>query len=158
MQSFALKQASLCVSRRDVAQFLPPVDSSPIGRAETMSNRKPLGKDAATRPVGKPRGRNGGRKPDAATARSKEVANLIAEGKRYILDGGQPLPKDATPLDVMLAAMRAAYDRAGPEVASQFAAMAAPYLHAKIAQMELRGNRDQPVQITFAWAGDTNGI
>lgn len=115
---------------------------------------KPKALKNAAAPKGKPRGRNGGRKPDAATQRSKEIANLIAEGKRYILDGGQPLPKDATPLDVMLAAMRSAYDRAGPEAAAVFAKEAAPYLHAKIAQMELRGNKDAPMRLVFAWTNE----
>lgn len=105
-------------------------------------------------------GRNGGRKPAAATKRSKEIANLIAEGKRYILQGGEPLPDDATPLDVMLAAMRSAYNRAGPEAAAIFAKEAAPYIHARIAQMELKNPKGETFRLEFSWAGegDTDGI
>lgn len=121
----------------------------------------PLGKDAA-KPKGKARGRNGGRKPGAAAARSKSIANAIAEGRRYVLEGGEELPKDATPLDVMLAAMRSAYNRAGPEAAAQYAKEAAPYLHARIAQMELRNPKGETLRLSFSWvdepSGDTNGI
>jgi hypothetical protein len=129
-----------------------------------MANkRKPLGTPAEVKkPVGKPRGRNGGRPPSAATRRSKEIADKIAEGQRYILEGGEELPKDATPLDVMLAAMRCAYNRAGPEAAAVYAKDAAPYLHARIAQMILKGDPVAPVQLMFTWAGeekpDTDGI
>jgi hypothetical protein len=122
---------------------------------------KPKALKNAAAPKGKPRGRSGGRKPDAATRRSKDIANLIAEGKRYILDGGQPLPDDATPLDVMLAAMRSAYDRAGPEAAAVFAKEAAPYLHARIAQMELKNPKGEALRLSFTWADEpaaTDGI
>lgn len=126
-------------------------------------NPKPLGKASEVKkPVGKPRGRNGGRKPSPATRRSKEIADKIAEGKRYILEGGEELPADATPLDVMLAAMRVAYNRAGPEAAAVYAKDAAPYIHARIAQMELKNPKGEALRLLFTWAGepapDTDGI
>jgi hypothetical protein len=125
----------------------------------TSRKRKPLGPaKTATKPVGKPRGRNGGRKKAVARTASVRIAEEILECKRYVLQEGDPLPDSATPLDIMLCAMRTAYKRAGPEAATVYAVQAAPYLHARIAQMELKNTKDEAFKIEFAWAGDTNGI
>jgi hypothetical protein len=125
---------------------------------------RPLGKDAA-KPKGKPRGRNGGRKPSVATARSKRIAEEIAAGTRYLLEDGDPLPADATPLDIMLGAMRKAYRDKGFDAAFPYAEKTAPYIHARIAQMTLKGDTTAPLRLLFAWAGeeapaeaDTDGI
>jgi hypothetical protein len=48
------------------------------------------------------------------------------------------LPKHATPLDVLVEAMRRAYRLGGPIAASVYAEKAAPYLHAKISAIELK--------------------
>jgi hypothetical protein len=98
-----------------------------------------------------------GRPPAAATRRSKQVADEIAEGKRFIEEhDGVPLPADATPLDVMLLAMRRAYVLGGSLMAAPYAEKAAPYIHARIAQMELKNPDDgKPFRLLFQWAGDT---
>lgn len=83
--------------------------------------------------------------------RSTKIADLISEGKRLIEetedgDGSHPeglLPEDATPLDVMLMAMRRAYKLGGSLYAAQYAKEAAPYLHAKISALELKNPNDQ---------------
>jgi hypothetical protein len=48
------------------------------------------------------------------------------------------LPNTATPLDVMVEAMRRAYRLGGPLAAAPYAERAAPYLHAKISSIELK--------------------
>lgn len=121
--------------------------------------RKALGAaKVANKPVGKPRGRNGGRKPAAARTASVKIAEEILEGKRYVLQAGDPLPDTATPLDIMLCAMRTAYREEGPRAATYYAEKAAPYLHARIAQMELKNPKGEVFRLEFAWAGDTDGI
>lgn len=92
----------------------------------------------------------------AAKKRSAEVANQIAEGKRRFEEhDGTPLPDDATPLDVMLMAMRKAYLIGGSIAAVPYAEKAAPYIHARIAQMELKNPDDgKPFRLLFQWAGD----
>lgn len=97
-----------------------------------------------------------GRPPAAATRRSKKVADEIAEGKRFIEEhDGVPLPDDATPLDVMLMAMRRAYMLGGSLMAAPYAEKAAPYIHARIAQMELKNPDDgKPFRLVFQWASD----
>jgi hypothetical protein len=69
---------------------------------------------------------------------SYEVANQIAEGKRMLDMAGVELDPRATPLDVMVEAMRVAYKLGGAIHAAPFAKEAAPYIHAKIANIELR--------------------
>lgn len=127
---------------------------------------KPLGKDAATERLLPVRGgarKNAGRPDSAAKGKSLKVANDIAAGKRFVEEhDGEPLPRDATPLDVMLMAMRKAYELYGSLRASEYAEKCAPYLHAKIASIELKGNDTAPLRTVFMWAGqppsDTSGI
>jgi hypothetical protein len=60
-------------------------------------------------------------------------------GKGALDDPDMPeLPCNATPLDVMIEAMRRAYQLGGPIAAFPFAEKAAPYLHAKISSIELK--------------------
>lgn len=126
-----------------------------------LGARKPLGKTAATTPLltgpGKGGARAGaGRPPGAAAGRSKKIANDIAEGRRLVEEGeaGVALPADATPLDVMMMAMRKAYLKGGSIAAFPYAEKCAPYLHARIAQIELKNPDDKvPLRVAFTWAG-----
>lgn len=92
----------------------------------------------------------------AAKKRSIEVANQIAEGKRRFEEhDGTPLPPDATPLDVMLMAMRKAYLIGGSIAAVPYAEMAAPYIHARIAQVQLKNPDDgKPLRLEFRWTNE----
>lgn len=130
---------------------------------QTSRNPKKLGavKDV-TKPKGKPRGRNGGRKPSVAKRASQKIAEEILAAQRYVLQDGDPLPDTATPLDIMMCAMRKAYRDGGPMMAFPYAEKTAPYLHARIAQMELKNPKGESFKLVFAWAGepapDTDGI
>jgi hypothetical protein len=96
-----------------------------------------------------------GRPSSAAKKRSLEVANAIAEGKRMLEEhDGSDLPADATPLDVMMMAMRKAYKLGGSIAATPYAEKCAPYIHARIAQMELKTSDDKPFTLAFKWSGD----
>ena len=96
-----------------------------------------------------------GRPTSAAAKRSLDVANQIAEGKRLLEEhDGSELPPDATPLDVMLMAMRKAYRIGGSIAATPYAEKCAPYIHARIAQMELKSNDDKPFTLAFKWVGE----
>ena len=89
-----------------------------------------------------------------ATRRSKKVADEIAEGKRFVEETEGPLPADATPLDVMLMAMRKAYLSGGSIAAAPYAEKCAPYIHARIANIELTGKNKGPVLLSFRWADE----
>lgn len=96
-----------------------------------------------------------GKPTSAAKKRSLDIANQIAEGKRFIEEhDGTELPADATPLDVMLMAMRKAYKLGGSIAATPYAEKCAPYIHARIAQMELKSTDDKPFTLAFKWVGD----
>jgi hypothetical protein len=99
-----------------------------------------------------------GRPKSKATQRSKEVAERLAEGKRIVVEAGKDLPKDATPLDVMLLAMNEAYKTGGAIAAHPYARDAAPYLHARIAQMELSTGKKGPLVLQFSWAEEPKQI
>lgn len=122
-------------------------------------NPTPLGKEAAKKPARPGHGgkREGsGRPPSKATQRSKAAAERLAEGIDVIRNDGEPeeLPPDATPLDVMVMAMRVAYRKGGAIAAQPYARDAAPYIHARIAQMELKSTDDKPFTLAFKWVGD----
>ena len=125
-----------------------------------LGARKPLGKEAAKKPAAPGHGgvRAGqGRPAGAAAGRSKKIANEIAEGKRFVEEGhdGSALPADATPLDVMMMAMRKAYTQGGSIAAFPYAEKCAPYIHARIAQIELKNPDDgKPFTIAFKWQGE----
>lgn len=102
------------------------------------------------KPVAKPKGiiatkRAASRKRAAentagmAKARSIKVADEMAAGKRNMPEEEHvELPANATPLDVLIMAMRRAYVLGGSIAAAQYAEKAAPYLHAKISSVELK--------------------
>jgi hypothetical protein len=91
-----------------------------------------------------------GRKPGAGLA-SSTLARDILEGKRIIKEVGDELPDDCAPLDVMLMAMRSAYKIGGSMMAFPYAEKAAPYLHARLANIELTPPKGKG-GIVFAWA------
>lgn len=76
-----------------------------------------------------------GRKAGSATKKTREIADKAAQ-------------EGITPLEVMIQAMREAYETGGPVAAFPFAKDAAPYMHAKISSMELTGKDGGPVQHT----------
>lgn len=76
---------------------------------------------------------------NTATARSIKVADEIAAGVRNIPEEKyDELPPNATPLDILVMAMRRAYLIGGSIAAAPFAEKAAPYLHGKISSIELK--------------------
>lgn len=85
-----------------------------------------------------PKRKSGGAQPGAGRPRgsvsqkTKEAAQRILNGDSTIPKGAMELPLDATPLDVMIEAMRVAYALGGALGAFSFAKEAAPYLHARI--------------------------
>jgi len=64
------------------------------------------------------------------------------------------LHPDATPLDVMILAMRLAYKKGGAISAQPYARDAAPYIHARIAQMELKNPKGEVFALAFRWANE----
>ncbi len=74
-----------------------------------------------------------GRKPGTANLKTREIAN-------------KALQEGITPLEVMLAAMRKAYDAEDMKEAATFAKDAAPYVHPRLAAVEHAGPGGGPVQ------------
>ena len=112
--------------------------------ATTTKPATKLAKDGTRRGGARP---NSGRKPAARAElmkKGKETANRILEQGSLVgdwppKDGVMPtLPDAATPLDVMIEAMRRAYSLGGPIAAFPYAEKAAPYLHARISSIELK--------------------
>jgi hypothetical protein len=88
-----------------------------------------------------------GRPPGSATRRTREIADkAMAEG--------------ITPLEFMLNIMRSEpADIEDPRVLLDALAMrfeaakaAAPYIHPRLAAVEVSGDQDAPVRVEFAWA------
>lgn len=110
-----------------------------------MSTRSLIKKPPAKKaPAKKPPGRPGS-KPTARTrtrGAASKAADRINKGLAIKGNWGEEpmpeLPNSATPLDVMIEAMRRAYRLGGPIAAFPYAEKAAPYLHAKISSIELR--------------------
>jgi hypothetical protein len=78
----------------------------------------------------------------------------ILKGQRVIKEAGDELPENATPLDVMIMAMRSAYKLGGSLMAFPYAEKAAPYLHARIAQIALVDPNKDTGHVTFGWLAD----
>ena len=75
-----------------------------------------------------------GRKKGSKTTRTQEVAlRAIEEG--------------ITPLEVMLGAMREAWERSDKDGAARFARDAAPYVHPRLAAVEHTGKDGQPIEL-----------
>jgi hypothetical protein len=71
-------------------------------------------------------------------AKSAAAANRILGGRVNIDPVDVDLRASATPLDVMVEAMRVAYRRGGAIAAFPFAKDCAPYMHARINSIELK--------------------
>lgn len=84
--------------------------------------------------------REGAGRPTGTTKkRSREIADGILSGNRTVANRVyEKLPDDATPLDVMIMAMREAYEVGGSLMAFPYAEKAAPYLHARISSITLQ--------------------
>lgn len=95
-----------------------------------------------------------GRPPAKTTQRSKKVADEIAEGKRLILENEGDLPDNATPLDVMMMAMRKAYKMGGSLAAAPYAEKCAPYIHARLANIQQTGKDNGPIMLAFRWVSE----
>lgn len=98
-----------------------------------------------------------GRKPRQTVKATRDAAARIHAGGAIdgswdgLAEAKKVLPRTATPLDVMIEAMRRAYQLGGPIAAFPFAKEAAPFLHARISSIELRPN--MPGQPTAPAAG-----
>lgn len=75
-----------------------------------------------------------GRKAGAVNKKTREIAD------RAINEG-------ITPLEVMLEAMREAYESGGAIAACAFAEKAAPYIHPKMSSVEHKGDPENPVHV-----------
>lgn len=70
---------------------------------------------------------------------SKLIAGQIIRGERELPEElYDELPADATPLDILVMAMRRAYLIGGSLMAAPYAEKAAPYVHGKISSIELK--------------------
>ena len=80
--------------------------------------------------------------------KTKEAAERILNGKLNLTREDVDLPDDATPLDVMIEAMRVAYKLGGALGAFGYAKEAAPYLHARINAITLNNGTGQDGEVT----------
>jgi hypothetical protein len=79
-----------------------------------------------------------GRKPGSLNSRTRAIAEkCIAEG--------------TTPLEVLIAAMTEAYQAKDYESACKYAKDAAPYIHPRLANVELSGDSENPIEMRFGW-------
>lgn len=86
-----------------------------------------------------------GRPPGGFLQKTREAAARIIDGdvKGAVGKYGE-LDPSATPLDVLVQAMRDAYAIGGAMMAAPFAEKAAPYIHAKIANIEIKPPGSHP--------------
>jgi hypothetical protein len=90
-----------------------------------------------------------GRKPGAATAKTREIADKAAE-------------EGVTPLEVMLGAMRELWDNGNKQDAAQIAKDAAPYMHPRLSNIDLKAEHDvtnhvlsgEPIDDPEKWAAE----
>jgi hypothetical protein len=92
----------------------------------------------------------GGRRPGAGRKKGS-VSRETAERKAIAM---QALAEGISPLDVMLGAMREAWENGHKKDAAFFAEKAAPYVHPKLASVEHSGNEDKPLKtvLEMVWA------
>lgn len=74
-----------------------------------------------------------GRKKGAASAKTREIADAAAEA-------------GITPLEVILEIMSKAHERGDEEVALDAATRAAPYVHPRLAAVEVSGKDGGPIE------------
>lgn len=84
-----------------------------------------------------------GRKAGAATRKTREIADRAAE------DG-------ITPLEVMLGAMREAWEAGDKAAAANFAKDAAPYMHARLAAVEHSAPEGAPMTFVMTVQGESS--
>lgn len=80
--------------------------------------------------------------------KSLVAANRLLNGHSILSEDDLKLPDHATPLDVMMQAMRKAYQTGGAMAAFPFARECAPYMHARISSMTLKPGGSEQAQIT----------
>lgn len=79
-----------------------------------------------------------GRKPGSLNSRTRAIAEkCIASG--------------TSPLEVLIAAMTEAYNKNDYETACKYAKDAAPYIHPRLANIELSGDSENPLEVKFGW-------
>jgi hypothetical protein len=99
---------------------------------------QPAKKTAARKPATKAQA-NASMNKGASVRRTKAIADGYAAGTRKPPpEEAMELPEDATPLDVMVMAMRRAFMVGGSLFAAKYAEAAAPYMHGKISTVELK--------------------
>lgn len=57
----------------------------------------------------------------------------------------------------MMMAMRAAYKVGGSLAAAPYAEKCAPYIHARLANIQQTGKDNGPILVTFSWASEVEG-
>lgn len=77
---------------------------------------------------------HGGKRP--GSGRRKGSTNKATEKRREVAQ--KALEQGTTPLEIILEAMRVAYESGGPIAAVPFAKEAAPYVHPKLANIEAK--------------------
>ena len=102
--------------------------------------------------------REGAGRPTGTTKkRSREIADGILSGNRKVANRVyEKLPDEATPLDVMIMAMREAYEVGGSLMAFPYAEKAAPYLHARISSVTLPSPTSSAL-VLRVWGGVGGG-
>lgn len=87
----------------------------------------------------------GGKRQGAGRKKGSKSAETVARETRAKEVAAKALAEGVTPLDVMLGAMREAYEQGGYLVAAAYAKEAAPYVHPKLSSIEAKvdnTNRD----------------
>lgn len=122
----------------------PPSQHGKPGRptkvAQMAKFAKEMQNDLAVLAEGAPKPRRPRTTPAYKSAQvpSKKAAGRILNGEIYGALATGELHPDATPLDVMIEAMRQAYKIGGAIMAAPYAKEAAPYVHAKINPIDLK--------------------
>lgn len=83
----------------------------------------------------------GGRRPGSGRKKGS-VSRETAERKSIAM---KALAEGISPLDVMLGAMRTAWEAGDKKEAAGFAEKAAPYVHARLSAVEHKGDADNPL-------------
>lgn len=68
--------------------------------------------------------------------------------KKTALIAEKAAEQGITPLEIMIQAMREVYDKEGAPAAVPFAEKCAPYMHPKLANVEMTGKNGGPIEYT----------
>lgn len=136
-------------------------DGTPWGKAKTRApgagrptKAVSIAKTAMMMAEMTPRSSKSRRKPNTPTTEPPDkTAGLLTKSRKHasrVLDGdvlgalrNGELDPNATPLDVMIQAMREAYKIGGAIMAAPFAKEAAPYVHGKVNNIDLKQTMQQ---------------